>query len=133
MHFIEKLKTFKAKFRRDRPFIKKLEVKYLQLLKAIGNQRQVKRASREFLVLLNKFKETELYFYMKDDTEKLRKNAIEIMKKPKENKLKFAFVAFMLAVPGTFNFIPVVMFFRYLKYKKKNGGDAKALRSSKED
>ncbi|MDD5178211.1 MAG: hypothetical protein PHT54_02935 [Candidatus Nanoarchaeia archaeon] len=120
MQFIEKLKTFKAKFRRDRPLIKKLEVKYLQLLRAVGNQKQVKRVSREFLVLLNKFKKTELYFYLKDDTEKIRKNAIEIMKHPKQNKIKFVLVWLYLILPGTFDATAVVMFFRYLRYKRNN-------------
>ncbi|MDD5254363.1 MAG: hypothetical protein PHG05_04700 [Candidatus Nanoarchaeia archaeon] len=120
MGFMEKFRKFKLKFRRNRWLIEKVERKYLQLLRAIGNQKRVKKLSREFLILLNKLKKTDMYLYMEEDTNKLRENAVQIMKKPKENKLKFAFVAFMLAVPGTFNFIPIVLFFRYLKYRKRN-------------
>ncbi|MDD5331690.1 MAG: hypothetical protein PHE43_02625 [Candidatus Nanoarchaeia archaeon] len=120
MYLLRKIKSFREKFRKTKPLINKTEHKYLQLLKSIGNKKRVKKLSREFLILLNKFKKTEMYIYMEGDVERLRKNAIEIMKNPKQNKLKWLFVVFMLTVPGTFNFIPIVMFFRYLRFRRKN-------------
>lgn len=99
------------------------ELKILAKEMTLGNINIIREQARKILLELNKLKKTELYLYMKSDIEEVIKQLKEIIRNPKQNKLKLFLVGAHLIVPFTVERTLLIMLYRYFKKRK-----ARALR-----
>lgn len=84
-----------------------------RLRNAIGNTKEVQKAGRLLLKHLARLQHTEMYGLIKGDANRVKKEALYIMKHPRETRLKQVFAGIYLAAPFTFDATGAVIALRY--------------------
>ncbi|MFH1065597.1 MAG: hypothetical protein V1734_03790 [Nanoarchaeota archaeon] len=99
-----------------------------QASNAVGNRKEVQKTTKLLLKHLARLQHTAVYGFLKEDAEKIRKTAKQILENPSETKLKHMLASLYLVAPFTFDATGAVIFLRYAaKYahKKSKGLQAK--------
>lgn len=90
------------------------------LSKAVGNRNEVQKAGKVLLKQLSRLQHTEVYGFLKEDVDNIKKAAKTILQNPKEAKIKSVLASIYLVAPFTFDATGAVIFLRYAaKYANK--------------
>jgi hypothetical protein len=104
----------KRKLKDSLKLVKQLQVEVHKLGKSVGDRRLVKLHSEKALKLISKVQKTELYGFIQQDVQFVKRKVGYMVKNPKENKVAYALGTFYIVSPLTFEATGVVLFFRYL-------------------
>lgn len=87
---------------------------------AVGNRKEVQKATKLLLKNLARLQHTEVYGFLREDAGNIRKAAKQILQNPSETKLKHMLASLYLVAPFTFDATGAVVVLRYAaKYANK--------------
>jgi hypothetical protein len=95
---------------------------------AVGNRKEVQKATKLLLKHLARLQHTEVYGFLREDANKIKTTAKQMLQNPSETKLKHMLASLYLVAPFTFDATGAVVVLRYAaKYanKKSKGLQAK--------
>tara|TARA_Y100000310_G_scaffold345082_1_gene461667 strand:+ start:229 stop:1026 length:798 start_codon:yes stop_codon:yes gene_type:complete len=101
------------------------------MVRNVGNTRVVKAHGKHALKLISLIQKTELYGFIQNDVEYVKKKVKLMIKNPKENKLAYVLGTFYIVSPGTFELTGAVLFVKYIgqySYAKVKKIKGKALK-----
>ncbi len=120
---------YRLKFAKERELLLKLNNEIKKLGKSVDNRRKIILESRQILAIINQLEKTDIYWFVKEDVEKIKKYIKKVNKNPKNKGIVSILTSVYIVAPFTFEATGVVLFFRYMwryffkkgKLKKKNG------------
>lgn len=124
---IKQFSVEREKFFEEKGLYLKAQDNYKKLVKAIGNEEEVRKRANDLLTLVSKIKGTKVYDYMQQDVSSFEKKIRYIMQHPKDNKAAYVLASAYIIAPATFEATFIILFVRYLgkyiihKTKKKKG------------
>lgn len=80
---------------------------------AVGNRKEVQKTTKILLKHLARLQHTAVYGFLKEDAEKIRKTAKQILENPSETKLKHMLASLYLVAPFTFDATGAMIVLRY--------------------
>ncbi|MFA5887806.1 MAG: hypothetical protein WC852_03800 [Candidatus Nanoarchaeia archaeon] len=87
---------------------------------AVGNRKEVQKATKLLLKNLARLQHTEVYGFLREDAGNIRKAAKQMLQNPSETKLKHMLASLYLVAPFTFDATGAVVVLRYAaKYANK--------------
>ena len=102
------------RFRKELFLVKRLNNELKKLKKSIDNRKQLVLESRHILLIISRLEKTEIYWFIREDIEKIKKNIRKLRKNPKNRGLIYFLTSVYIVAPFTFEATGVIMFFRYM-------------------
>ena len=102
------------RFRRELSLVKRLNNELKKLKKSIDNRKQLVLESRHILRIISRLEKAEIYWFIREDIEKIKKNIRKLRKNPKNRGLIYFLTSVYIVAPFTFEATGVIMFFRYM-------------------
>ena len=116
----QKLREFKLKYNKEKNLILRLNNELKKLKKLSGDRKKIILESKQILVIIKQLEKTEIYWFVKEDVEKVRNYLIKVKENPKNKGLVYLLAGIYIVAPGTFELTGIVLFFRYSwRYIKK--------------
>lgn len=105
---------YKHKFSRERNLILRLNNELKKLKEYSDNRRKILLESRHILLIIKQLEKTDLYWFIKDDINKVKVYVKKIRKNPRNKGLVYFLTSVYIVAPGTFELTGIILFFRYL-------------------
>jgi len=118
----KKFFRYKLKFTRERNLLLKLNKELKKLKDSADNRRKIILESKQILLIINQLERADIYWFIKEDIEKIKRYIKKLRKNPKNKGLVYFLTSVYIVAPFTFEATGVIMFFRYMwRYFFKKG------------
>jgi|SRR3989344_1022278 len=105
---------YRIKFIKEISLVLRLNNELKKLKSAVDSRKKIILESRHILLIINNLEKTDIYWFVKDDVEKIKKYIKKIRKNPRNKGLVYFLTSVYIMAPLTFEATGVILFFRYM-------------------